>query len=194
MTVLDVLLLIIIGVSGILSLRIGLIREAFALAALLIGLLAAVVLGRTYGNQVPDWVGNPVATQVLFFLVCFLVFYLLVVFVGSMLTRLIKAIKLGWMDHLLGFLFGAIRGSIIALLLLAGLTLVLPKGHPVLADSLLYGYAREPLKVLARMLPEKAEEALRRRHEIYERIVPQKSEEESEEERGPVFDGDGISL
>ena len=193
MTALDILLLIIIGVSGLLSLRIGLIREAFALAALLIGLLAAVVLGRTYGSQIPDWIGNPVATQVLFFLVCFLLFYLLVVFVGAMIARLIKAIKLRWMDHLLGFLFGMIRGTIIVLLLLAGLTLVLPKGHPALGESLLYGYAHEPIKVLAKMLPEKAEEALRHRHEIYDRLAPTKETDDRDDGQS-IFSGKGIPL
>ena len=71
MNALDILLLAIIAVSGLLSIRVGLIREAFALGALLIGLLAAVVLGRVYGPRIPDVVGNPVATQVLFFLASF---------------------------------------------------------------------------------------------------------------------------
>lgn len=194
MTLLDILLLAIIGVSGILSLRIGLIREAFALAALLIGLLAAIVLGQTYGNDIPDWIGNPVATQVLFFLVCFLVFYLLVVFVGAAIARLIKAIKLRWMDHLLGFVFGAIRGAIIVVLLLAGLTLVLPKGNSLLAESRLYGYAEEPIEMLAKMLPEKAEEALRHRHEILRRLSPDRQEKEEDEDRKSIFEGQGIPL
>ncbi len=193
MTPLDILLLVIIGVSGILSLRIGLIREAFALAALLIGLLAAIVLGRSYGHQVPDWIGNPVATQVLFFLVCFLLFYLVVVLIGATLARLIKAIKLRWMDHLLGFVFGTLRGAIVVLLLLAGLTLVLPKGSPILAESRLYGGAREPIRMLAKMLPEKVEEALRQRHEIYERVAPRRDEREGREKRS-IFDGKGIPL
>ncbi len=193
MTLLDILLLAIIGISGLLSLRIGLIREAFALAALLIGLLAAIVLGQTYGNDLPDWIGNPVATQVLFFLVCFLAFYLLVTLVGASIARLIKAIKLRWMDHLLGFVFGAIRGAIIVVLLLAGLTLVLPKGSTLLTESRLYGYAEEPIEMLAKMLPEKAEEALRKRHEILRRLAPEKEESE-DEDRKSIFGGRGIPL
>ena len=73
MNVLDIVVLVLVGISGIMSFRVGLIREVFALGALLIGLLAAVVLGRAYGSRIPDLVGAEWATQVLFFFVCFLV-------------------------------------------------------------------------------------------------------------------------
>ncbi len=184
MNALDILLLAIIAVSGLLSFRVGLIREAFALGALLIGLLAAVVLGRVYGDRLPDVVGNPVATQVLFFLATFLVFYVLVTLVGSLIARIIKAMSLGWADHLLGFAFGCLRGAILVLLVLAGLTLVLPDllpKHPgVLGGSAVYRAADAPMRALASVLPEKVGEALRERHD---RIKDQRPERDRDDER-----------
>jgi membrane protein required for colicin V production len=190
MNELDVVILVIIGVSGLMSFRVGLIREAFALGALLIGLLAAIVLGRVYGSEIPDLIGTRWATEVVFFLVCFLVFYLIVTLLGSMIAKLIKAMQLRWVDHLLGFLFGCVRGAILAVLILAALTLVLPERSTLLAHSSGYSLARGPLRVLARMLPEKAEEVLRRRHEIYRDLIP----EELEEKREPPPFGNGVPL
>jgi uncharacterized membrane protein required for colicin V production len=168
---LDILLLAIIAASGIMSFRVGLIREAFALGALLIGLLAAVVLGRSCGSLIPDVLGNPVATQVVFFVVCFLVTYVIVTLIGSAISRLVKNLHLHWADHLLGLAFGLLRGVIVVLLLLAGLTLVLPEllpKHPgVLNGSMVFRAADGPLQVVAQVLPEKAAEALRERQTLY---------------------------
>jgi membrane protein required for colicin V production len=181
---LDILLLAVIGASGVMSFRVGLIREAFALGALLIGLLAGVVLGRAYAAAVPDVVGNPAATQVLFFLACFLIVYILVTLIGSLIARLVKSLRLGWADHLLGLTFGLLRGTIVTLLLLAGLILVLPDllpRHPeILTGSAVFRVAGDPLRVFAQVLPEKAAEALRERHELYRDLRTREGKEEQE--------------
>jgi membrane protein required for colicin V production len=183
---LDIVLLAVIAASGIMSFRVGLIREAFSLGALLIGLLAGVVLGRTYGAAIPDVLGNAVATQVVFFLVCFLVVYLIVTLIGSAIARLVKNLHLHWADHLLGLAFGMLRGIIVVLFLLAGLILVmptlLPKHPDVLTGSAVFRAADVPLRVLAQVLPEKAAEALRERHELYRDLRAR--EATHEEKRG----------
>ncbi len=194
MHTLDILLLVVIGISGLLSFRVGLIREAFALGALLIGLLAAVVLGRVYGSHLPDLIGGQVATQVVFFFVCFLLFYILVILLGLMIARLIKTMQLRWADHLLGFLFGAIRGAILGLMVLAVLTLVLREGHPFLAKSSGYRLADAPLRVLTVLLPEKAEEALRERHQLYRKLNPEDIEKDLKKKLEKAPFGEGIQL
>ena len=75
--------------------------------------------------------------------------------------------KLRWIDHVLGIVFGCARGAILTILLLAGLTLILPEEHVFLARSTGFRLAEEPIRVLAKLLPEKAEEALEGRHAIY---------------------------
>lgn len=167
MAPLDIIVLVIVGISGVMSFRVGLIREAFALGALLIGLLAAVVLGRVYGSVLPEIIGNAVVTQALFFLLCFLVFYVGITLLGAAIARLIKAMKLRWVDHLLGIVFGCVRGALLVILLLGGLTLILPEEHRFLANSTSFRIAEEPIRVLAKLLPEKVEEALENRHAIY---------------------------
>lgn len=183
---LDVLLLAVIGVSGVMSFRVGLIREAFALGALLIGLLAGVVLGRAYAASIPDFVGNPAATQVLFFLASFLVVYILVTLIGTAIARLVRNMHLGWADHLLGLTFGLLRGSIVVLLLLAGLVFVLPDlvpKHPeVLTDSAVFRIAGGPLRVFSQVLPEKAAQELRERHQLYHDLRARRGAEEREHE------------
>ena len=193
MNALDIMLLVIIGISGLMSFRVGLIREAFALGALLIGLFAAVVLGRTFADRLPDVTGNEVATQVLFFFLCFLVVYLVVILLGAMIAKLTKTVHMRWFDHLLGFVFGSVRGAILGMLILAVLTLILPEENVLLARSRGYQAASGPLRVLAHLLPEKAEEAFHRRHEIYRQLVPEKRKKDEKTDDKPPF-GKGIPL
>ncbi|MCK4303643.1 MAG: CvpA family protein, partial [Candidatus Eisenbacteria sp.] len=124
--------------------------------------------------------------------ICFLAFYLLVTLLGSMIVKLIKTIHLRWVDHLLGFTFGLLRGAILTVLVLGALTIVIPEGHPFLAQSVGYRMADGPLRVLGQMLPRAAEEILRERHEVYRELRLGESEQK---EKGRLpFGGKGVPL
>lgn len=161
MNVVDVVVLVIVGISALLSLRVGLIREVFALGSLLGGLAGAAVLSRTFGNQIPDLLGNSVATQVAFFVICFLAVYILVSLIGRAIAKTIRVFHLGAIDHLLGLAFGALRGALIAFLLMVLLVFILSKDHSLLTESRAYAYSQGPLKAFAELLPDKAREFLR---------------------------------
>ncbi|MBD3235175.1 MAG: hypothetical protein GF330_00535 [Candidatus Eisenbacteria bacterium] len=183
MNVVDVVVLAIIAISALLSLRVGLIRELFALGSLLIGIAGAAVLSRTYGNQIPDLLGNSVATQVAFFAVCFLGVYLLVGLIGRLIARTLRVMRLGAFDHLLGLVFGAVRGALIAFLLLALLVFILPQDHALLRGSHAYDYARGPLRSFAELLPDRAREVLRQRPKL-DRLLPSRGDGGEDRPRG----------
>ena len=104
-----------------------------------------------------------------------------------------KTIHMRWFDHLLGFVFGSVRGAILGMLILAVLTLILPEENVLLARSRGYQAASGPLRVLAHLLPEKAEEAFHRRHEIYRQLVPEKRKKDEKKDDKQPF-GKGIPL
>lgn len=165
MNALDIIALAIVAISGLMSFRVGLIREVFALGALLIGLFGAIVLTRGLAGQLPVFFDSQAVTQVLCFVVLFIAVYLIVSLIGSMIARAIRAIHLGWLDRLLGFLFGCARGALVVLLLIIGLTFVLPERHPLLERSHARALAGPAIELFAELLPERAGELLRERHD-----------------------------
>jgi len=175
MNLLDIILLAVVGLSGLMSLRVGLVREVFALGALLVGIFGALILTRAAAPKMPVFFESAAATQVLTFVVIFLVFYLITSLIGSVIARVIRSVKLGWADHLLGFVFGCARGSVIALLLLVGFILVLPARHPLLQQSHARALADGPIDVFAELLPGKARDLVVERHaNLREAQAPEK--------------------
>jgi len=164
MNALDIAFLAIIGISGLLSLRLGLIRECFALGAMLIGLLAVAVLGQTIGSNLPNWLSNEVASQLIFLLISFLVLYLLIIVLGSVVAKQVRSVKMRLVDYLLLVLFGMIRGVLIVILVTAGLTMVMPEGNEIMVTSRIYHLQHNPLTTLAKLFPPEAEEAFSDRH------------------------------
>lgn len=124
MTVFDYSVLAIIGLSILLSLMRGLVREVLALA----GWVAAFVVARFYTLQLAPLLPQAIPGQPLRLLAAFVILFLGTLLVASLLTialsGLVRQIGLGWLDRWLGALFGLARGVFIVgvLVLLGGLT------------------------------------------------------------------------
>lgn len=124
MTIFDYIVLIIIGLSVILSVMRGMIREVLAI----VGLVAAFYVGVTYTNQLlpmmPIDIPNDALRVLAAFLVLFLATLLLATLLGIALSAVFKKAGLGWLNRFLGALFGVARGLLIVcvIVFLAGLT------------------------------------------------------------------------
>jgi len=124
MTSFDYLVLAIIGISIILSVMRGLLKEALSI----IGWVAAFFVAKTYASQVMPMMPEAIPTESLRILAAFLVLFLATLLVSSLLgiaiSTLFKRIGLGWLNRLLGAVFGLVRGVLIVCILvfLAGLT------------------------------------------------------------------------
>lgn len=124
MTSFDYVFLTIVGVSVLLSIMRGFIREILSLA----GWIAAFVIARMYSVQVAELLPANIPSESLRILAAFVILFFAVLLLASLLTialsLLFKNIGLNWLDRLLGAFFGLARGGLIAMLLvlLAGLT------------------------------------------------------------------------
>jgi membrane protein required for colicin V production len=137
MTLFDLAVVVIVGLSALLSLIRGLVREVLALAAWVVAFLAANV----FAGEVAPWLPDAIPTEALRLLAGFLVVFLLVLISVSVLailaSKLVKSAGLGVEDRLLGGVFGLARGMLVVmiLVLLAGLT-SLPR-QPVWRNAVL---------------------------------------------------------
>ena len=97
----------------------GLIRELTAIAAVILGYFGARLWGSVFSAWLlgqfawPEPVCNLVAYSLLFVGIA-----LALNLVGSLLSRLLRAIHLGWANRLFGALFGAGKWGIIVLILI----------------------------------------------------------------------------
>ena len=124
MTSFDYIVLAIIGLSIVLSVMRGFVREVLAIA----GWIAAFFVARTYSSEILPMMPADIPTDSLRVLASFLVLFLATLLLASLLSiaisTLIRSAGLGWINRLLGALFGLARGLLIVCIVvfLAGLT------------------------------------------------------------------------
>lgn len=128
MTSFDYIALLIIGISIVVSMMRGAVREMLAI----VGWVVALYTARTYASQLVPLLPPDIPTEPLKVLAAFVILMLGVLLVASLLaialSSLIKKIGLNWLNRFVGALFGVARGLLIVcvLVFLAGLT-SLPK-------------------------------------------------------------------
>lgn len=128
MTSFDYIVLLIIGISIVVSMMRGAVREVLAIT----GWVAAFYTAKTYTTQLVPLLPADIPTEPLKVLAAFVILFLGVLLIASLLTialsSLIKKIGLNWLNRGIGAFFGLARGLLIVcvLIFLAGLT-SLPK-------------------------------------------------------------------
>lgn len=124
MTSFDYAVLVIVGLSIILSVMRGLVREVLAI----LGWVAAIYVAKNYTSQLMPLMPPDIPTESLRVLAAFVVLFLATLLLSSLLAialgAIFKTLGLGMIDRLLGALFGLARGIIIVcvIVLLAGMT------------------------------------------------------------------------
>lgn len=148
MTVFDYAVLAIIGLSILLSMIRGLVREILALLAWVAAFVAANLFGGKLAELLPAAIPTLELRLLAGFVGIFFVVLLLMSLAAIILSKLVKSAGLSLEDRILGSVFGLMRGALIVLVLvlLAGLT-SLPK-EPVWRNAVF----SPPLETLAMSL------------------------------------------
>jgi membrane protein required for colicin V production len=92
--------------------------------------------------------------KALSYLVLFFGVLLGVFFISLLLRGILKLIMLGWLDILGGGVLGALKGTLIACILVLALTAFLPAKAPILTQSKFVPYITRLNNELAGMLPD----------------------------------------
>lgn len=153
MTLLDVAVIGIVGLTTLLALVRGFVREAIALAAWFLAFWMALQFSGAVGDLLAGAIANPTVRWVLALAGVFLITLIAAGLAGRVLSKLVHLAGLGLADRLLGALFGVLKGSILVLVLgvVAGLT-SLPQ-QPWWQQSLLGGWLAGSALALRPWLP-----------------------------------------
>lgn len=142
MNYIDIVIAIILAVFGIAGLRKGIICEAATLLGLGLGLFGAFHFSDFTAEQLVQYVSiDPKYLNLVSFILTFVVVAVLVNLLGRLVTSLVKAINLGFIDKIGGFVFGLAKGLLICSLAVMLLNSLTEKGilkDDLKKDSVLY--------------------------------------------------------
>ncbi len=145
MTWIDYAVIAIIGISILLSIIHGLVREILSLASWVVAFVVAQLYATDAASLLPAAFANPSLRLFGGFLAVFLAVLVVMTLLAIAVSGLIKTAGLGFADRALGAVFGLVRGVAIVMIavLLAGLT-ALPR-----QTAWRHAMFNEPLVILA---------------------------------------------
>jgi membrane protein required for colicin V production len=124
MTYFDYIVLAILGLSVLIGVMRGLVREVLSI----LGWVAAFVVAQSYTTQLSPMLPNAIPSESLRYLAAFVILFLATLLITSLLaialSQVFKLTGLGWIDRIFGAIFGILRGMLIlgVLVFLCGLT------------------------------------------------------------------------
>ncbi len=149
MNAFDILIITILAYSLIRGLFRGLVKEVSSI----IGVLGGFFLAYSYYASVADYFGrvvsNPSYRNILSFLIIFCLVVIVVNVLAIIIRYFLKIVFLGWLDRFGGVAFGFVKGVLIAAVIFLVLTAFLPKGTPLIKNSMCAPYVSMVSEALA---------------------------------------------
>ncbi|GAA6145352.1 MAG: colicin V production CvpA [Thalassolituus sp.] len=120
MTIIDWVILGIIGVSGLISLVRGFVKEALSLVSWLIAFLVARYFSGNLATLLQDSIATNSVRWMVAFAILFVATLVVLAMVNFLIAQLVKATGLSGTDRLFGMVFGVLRGVIVVVALVYG--------------------------------------------------------------------------
>jgi len=109
----DYILMTIVGLSMVLSIWRGFVREMISLIGLVLAFFAASHISGDAGAFLNDWIQNDALANLAGFILVFVLVMVVVGLIGALIRKLVNMADLTATDRTLGVLFGATRGMLI---------------------------------------------------------------------------------
>jgi len=149
----DYLLIAIVGLSMVISLWRGFVREMISMIGLIAAFLVATRTSGWAGDQLDGVISNDTVADVVGFGLIFILIVVIVAMIGAVIRRLMIAADLTATDRTLGLLFGLARG---VLLIGLGMLIYTSMERPTASfvkKSVLSPYAMELGNMLGQAIP-----------------------------------------
>jgi membrane protein required for colicin V production len=139
MNLLDLIIAVILLFGAIRGFQRGFFYEAATLVALVAGVFIAILFANIAGtiiNELVNW--NIQLVKIIAFVIIFVIVVGLIKMLGHLLTKLFKAMLLGFINKLAGFALGLVKWIVLLSILFAVLDFF-DEGRKLLSDELLSG-------------------------------------------------------
>ena len=164
---LDVVLLAVLAVSAALSFRKGLTREVVGLASVVLAILLGIWFYGAAGSFLAPYLSSRGLANFAGFLLVFCGVLLLGHLVSYAIGKFLKVTGLSIFDHLLGAVFGALRGLLITVALVMAIMAFSPadKPPPSVVNSCTAPYVVDAARAFAAMAPHELKEGFRKTYD-----------------------------
>jgi membrane protein required for colicin V production len=152
MNLFDIIVIVILGYCLIRGIFRGLVKELSSIIGVFGGFYAAYTYYPLLAKPLSKWIANAGYLNILSFMIIFCGVFIIISILGIIINYLLKIVFLGWLDRVSGAMFGAMKGILIVSVLLIALTAFLPKGTPVIKDSLLSPYVTLVSEKMAKVI------------------------------------------
>jgi len=110
----DIVILIILGIAFVRGFIDGFVKEVAALAALVIGIWGAIKFSTFTAGKLYEWFDmSGQYVGIIAFLITFGVIVVIIHFVGILADKVVDSVSLGFLNKILGILFGLIKNVLI---------------------------------------------------------------------------------
>lgn len=155
----DIVVAVILGFCLIRGIFTGLVKELASIIGVLAGFYAAYTYYPEMAGFLSRWISSAVYLNITSFTVFFCLIFIIISVLGVILKYLMRIAHLGWMDRVSGAVFGVLKGGLIASVMLVTLTAFLPKGSPLVRDSLLAPHINVLSENMARIVSDDMQQA-----------------------------------
>ena len=164
----DITVYIILFLFFILGLSRGLVRQVFSIAAIIGGIIAAIIFYDVFALMFiqDNLVNNESIANVGAFLIVGFVAYLIIQILGWLTTKLLGSIKLGWLNRFAGAALGIVIGVIVAFLFVSSVTFIVSEDSPEVANSTTIPYLNSGYEKVMSKLPDDLKASLIRSREL----------------------------
>ena len=149
----DIIVVVILSYCVIRGIFRGLVKELFSLIGVLGGFYAAYTYYMVLAKPLSRWIANTGYLNILSFLIIFCFVFIIISILGIIIHYILNIAFLGWVDRICGAGFGTVKGILIASGILITLTTFLPKGAPVIKDSLLSPHVALVAEKMVKVVP-----------------------------------------
>jgi membrane protein required for colicin V production len=161
-SLLDIVLIAIVGASVVSGFMAGFARAGIGLLAAITG----VIFGFWFYSIPAEWIHKFISSVAFSNLVGFLVVFfactVLGGLIGNLLAKLLKWTGLSWLDRIMGAGFGFVRGGLAAVALVSVLMAFTPKPVPAwMTGSALLPYAIDGSNIVASLAPRALKDPVR---------------------------------
>jgi membrane protein required for colicin V production len=126
MNLVDLAVLAILGVSALLGLSRGLVRELLGLGSWLLAGYAAFRFGPALIPAAQEAIGNPDIADPIAYVGTFVLVLIVLSILANLVGRMVRVSALGGLDRTFGLLFGLGRGAVLLVVAYIPLALMLP--------------------------------------------------------------------
>lgn len=150
MNYIDIILIILLILSGIGGFKNGLVAEVASLAALILGIWGAIEFSYiTSDFLVENFQVKTEHLNIISFVVTFIVIVILVHIVGNTVNKLLETVMLGFVNKLAGLVFGVVKSALILSIILVVFDKIDDDVHILPKEAKQNSRMYEPIRSLA---------------------------------------------